>query len=238
MPLGGPPPGQGRWPDPITFTSEIGIDVTGPPARKTHETLRQIDQVLMNKATRWETLKRFRVMRLGRLPRMDRDNGLRFLPKAYAPFYLNPTVSNVLLAAEVGNVKQIPEHLDLDWFGTADENWWPGRIGGQDFEDLVAEQAQRLLENSFGLPNSGSANHSDWTWPAPNDPAQQGWTFGDHLSFQAPPGGPGRPAGLIITWEVSSAAPLQPSCWIDPAEPTHLQIRTRFPTEDLGIKLP
>lgn len=235
MPLGGPPPGTGSWPDPITFTSEPGVNTIGP-ACKTLGTLRQIDQVLMSKAVRWETLKRIRVMRLARLgDPMDRDAQLKKLPKSYAPYFLNPRLSTVLVGANVANIANLPEHLDLDWFGKAYQNWWPGNVSGENFEDLVATQAQWMLENAFNIGNSASADPSAWDWGAG---AKDFGDFGQDLTFQAPPAGAaGRPVGLRITWEISAAFG-DPDCFIDPANPTHLVIRSKLPKDPAGIELP
>jgi hypothetical protein len=235
MPPGGPPPPAGNWADPVLFTSASGFNLN---SQFTHPTLAEIDNRLTVRARRWEALKRLRVLRLRLAPPpvlARADIHLAF-PQNYYDIWADPRLSTVLTRANVVTISSMPEHLDLDWFGDPNVNWWGGGVNGAAYHLQVAEQLQYLLENSFGLGNSQNAGKTSadpqyWTWP----PGIKFPTWQLDLKLQPVP--PGTSAGPVMTleWYVDNTS--------GPATPTVvtngnvMRMTSRMPAQRNGIQL-
>lgn len=237
MPVGGPPPPAGQWPDPVIFTSAAGFS---GPGTYTHSVLVEIDQRLTIPSIRWETLKRLRVMRLSLDPGLSAalvtrtDIHTKF-PRQYYRVYADPRLSTLFSIARVSAVRANRPHLDLDWFGQSYVNWWPGNPSGSAYHLVVAEQLQYLLENSYGLQNSkdpagnGSADPQYWTWGATKYA-----TWQQDLDYQLPPSNPAQGPVMTLEWHISAGNPNPPTAL---TTNNVLVMSSQMPAQPNGIQL-
>jgi hypothetical protein len=150
---------------------------------------------------------------------------------AYRDVLLHNRLSVVAVAGNSTLVDANPEHLDLDWFGTSEQNFWPGKPGGTTFEDRVAEAVQQAIENSFGIPNSADAKHTSWTWDTAGNTSTDATWQADLTRL--PPAEPANLPPIRFEWSWDPANAMQPAA--NAAGPT-VQFSTRKPGP--AIELP
>jgi hypothetical protein len=161
MSLDPPPPGTAR----ANATAPRTSDDPPPTNWRTDQVLKQL-ATMWNTAPgpvsspRWEAIKHLRVLRM---PQNGKDGVTTDVPRNYFNAYRVGRLSAVAENLQVTELK--PAHLDIDWFGRANDNWWntPGSAVSQERPFVTA--LLHFLEKSVGLRPSPATNPDKWTWP-------------------------------------------------------------------------
>jgi hypothetical protein len=110
---------------------------------------------------RWATILHLRVVRL-------KFNGVsgataREIRRRFFGTWMGGRLSDVDKAVGLGNDEI---HLNIDWFGDNETNWWAAPITGN-AERRLAGDILHFLESSTNLPNAYSGSPvkpGDWLW--------------------------------------------------------------------------
>lgn len=197
MPPQQPPEGGEPMAETVRYVHANG----GNTNLKVHRWLEQIVDTLTDNAkpnAAWDMLKMLRVVRYSLEYGVPPSTRMSGFPLAYYPYLADPRLSRVAAASGMTLIRDEAWHLDLDWFGPAGTNWWPGDVtDGRAWQKEVARGFTHWLETAFGLGLS-DPDPSSWTWAS--DKLANEW---DDLRRQARPNGALGP--LAIEWRAATS---------------------------------
>ena len=165
------------------------------------EALAKATNVVGSRSTgRWEAIKHLRVYFLRKAFDQSPQPQLPKIPTAYRRTFAAGRLS--ALWEELGS-DSTAWHLEFDWFGSKELNWWGAGIDGNTLQEDRAGQLLNFLEGASELPGVTSAprDPSTWTWP---ESRPIGHSPLELLETSPTPGN--RPANVRFRWEWEDGA--------------------------------